>query len=80
MSKYADNPYAYINAQDLETAVVKAMTYADALRAVRELPSMEIVRCKDCRYASESYPQCSFATWYNSEDDYCSRGKRRESE
>ena len=40
--KYSDRPNAYINAKDLEIAVVKATTYGDALKAVREQPSIDI--------------------------------------
>ena len=38
----------------------------------------EIVMCKDCKYASDSeYTHCSYVTWYNGENDYCSRGERK---
>ena len=37
----------------------------------------DLVRCKECKYASDSeYTQCSYVTWYNGEDDFCSRGER----
>ena len=42
MMKYSDRPNAYINAKDLEIAIVKATTYGDALNALREAPSIEI--------------------------------------
>lgn len=35
------------------------------------------VYCKDCKYADEYY-NCSYTTWYNSPDDFCSRaGKKK---
>ena len=38
----------------------------------------EIVRCKECVYASkDDYTHCPYVTWWNSKDDFCSRGKRR---
>ena len=40
--KYNDRPDAYINAKDLEIAIVKATSYGDALDAVREAPNIEI--------------------------------------
>ncbi len=41
--KYSNSPNAYINAQELEVALVKATTYGDALKVFRETPSIEIV-------------------------------------
>ena len=41
--KYSNSPNAYINAQELEVALVKATTYGDALKVFREAPSIEIV-------------------------------------
>lgn len=38
---------------------------------------VEVIRCGDCKYADE-YNHCAYVTWWNSKDDYCSRGKRRE--
>ena len=49
MMKYSDRPNAYINAKDLEIAIVKATSYGDALDAVREAPSIDIVRCGECK-------------------------------
>lgn len=38
-----------------------------------------VVRCKDCKYAYENaIAMCGHVTWYNKEDDFCSRGERRE--
>lgn len=44
--KYSDRPNAYINAKDLEIAVVKATTYGDALSAVRKVPAVETKQIK----------------------------------
>ena len=39
--------------------------------------AVSVVRCKECKYASDSeYTHCSYVTWYNGEDDFCSRGER----
>ena len=49
--------------------------------AIDTAPSIDIVRCKECKYASDSiYTHCSYVTWYNGKDDFCSRGERKESE
>ena len=36
-----------------------------------------VVRCKDCKYADEA-GLCGNVVWYNTEDDFCSKGERRE--
>ena len=46
---------------------------------LREYDFEAVVRCKDCKYADE-YARCGLVKWYNNEDDYCSRGERREDE
>ena len=45
----------YINADETALAVVKATTYGGALRAVREQPTIDIVRCKECRWCKEEH-------------------------
>lgn len=39
--------------------------------------AVEVVRCKDCKYADEN-AMCRYVSWYNTKDDFCSRGERRE--
>lgn len=34
----------------------------------------ELVRCKDCMYA-DSYYHCTWANFWGTADDYCSRAK-----
>lgn len=36
----------------------------------------ELVRCKDCKHY-DGRP-CGKVDWYNSADDFCSRGERKE--
>ena len=38
---------------------------------------VEVVRCKDCKHA-DKYHHCDKVSWWNNEDDFCSRGERRE--
>ena len=39
----------------------------------------EIVRGKDCKHSQgEGYPDCNRVTWWNGENDYCSRAERKE--
>ena len=79
----------YIDADETTLAVVKATTYGDALRAVREQPSIDIVRCKECKHwddhrndswwsrdgACLKTSRLGDATYRNA-DDFCSYGER----
>ena len=59
------------------------INYGDAIGEIEQLPSAqpEIVRCKECAYASkDDYTHCPYVTWWNSKDDFCSKGKRRTDE
>ena len=85
MMKYSDRPNAYINAKDLEIAIVKATSYGDALNAVREAPSIEIIRCRECRHCSicgyrhgMNVYECriSHMRMYDTSNHYCSYGER----
>ena len=38
----------------------------------------DIVRCKDCVYAADDdYHHCSYVTWWNGENDFCSHAERK---
>jgi hypothetical protein len=52
--------------------------YADGIRA----RNSEIVRCCDCKHnpSKDEWIHCNRVTWWNSPDDYCSRGERKETE
>ena len=83
-----------IDADATILAVVKATTYGDALRAVREQPTVDavsVVRCKECkhRYVEEQswgeYNEfCDFwcdgnGYWASvNADDFCSYGEVRD--
>ena len=81
--KYSDRPNAYINAKDLEIAIVKAASYGDALDAVREAPSIEIIRCGECKhwrtkYFKDGHGWCEWHINETKADDFCSYGSRSE--
>ncbi len=62
-------------------AVPKATTYGDALRAVKEQPSIDIVRCKECRWGkpySDKQLECDALGLGGLKfpDDFCSYGER----
>ena len=46
---------------------------------VGQVPSadvVEVVRCKDCKYADE-YHHCYKVQFWGTDNDFCSRGERR---
>ncbi len=58
-------------------------TAEQVLFALDHQPSIDIVRCKECKHNynkvlnhGKMYPRCDFADWKLSENDYCSRGER----
>ncbi len=56
---------------------------ANVLATIDDAPSIDIVRCKECKHNynktlnhGKMYPRCDFTDWKLSENDYCSRGER----
>lgn len=85
--KYSDRPNAYINAKDLEIAIVKATSYGDALDAVREAPSIDIIRCGECKHRKPSVCVGSIKTYecditgfrmHDLTNHFCSYGERND--
>lgn len=82
----------YIDADDVANAIyhhfpsVRAM--ADARGVIEEAPTIDIVRCKECKYAevegrTTHYLVCQRHPYSASAvdlTDFCSEGKRKESE
>ena len=57
-----------------------------AMAQVKKAPTVEVVRCKDCKYFVDG-DTCFNNQWWNDdfftyvkEDDFCSYGERREGE
>ena len=48
-----------------------------ALADEAERHGIEIIRCKDCKYADE-YNHCSLVTWWNKADDFCSKAEQKQ--
>ena len=49
--------------------------------AVSDMPSIEVVRCKDCRYFNNTFPllhMCNVSGMKMETDDYCSYGERKD--
>ena len=79
----------YIDADDVANAIYhhfpSIRTMADARGIIEDAPSIDIVRCKECKhnYATERnhgkmQPRCDFTDWKLKENDFCSRGERAE--
>ena len=69
--------------QDGKTSCAHEYEHRHFLKILRDLPHAqpEIIRCKECAYASkDDYTHCPYVTWWNSKDDFCSKGKRRTDE
>ena len=76
--RYVDDEYVL---NKIYTLVNDINDYAPSIDVERPADVAEVVRCKDCKYASDSdYTHCSYVTWYNGKDDFCSRGERRDNE
>lgn len=46
--------------------------------SLKEIVDKAIVKCKDCKHY-DGRP-CGIVDWYNTENDYCSRGERKHNE
>ena len=54
-----------------------ANKFYEQLQEQSEGDWVKVVRCKDCKYADEA-GLCGNVVWYNTEDDFCSHGERKE--
>jgi hypothetical protein len=84
----------YIDADDVANAIYhhfpSVRTMADARGVIEEAPSIDIVRCKECKYkriydGETKYYYCALEDrpnrqWSIDEMDYCSWGERKESD
>lgn len=62
----------YVNLDEILLALPKSVE-----KIIRDLPTVEIVNCKDCKDA-DKYNHCSWVNWWANENDFCSRGTMRE--
>lgn len=55
--------------------------YDDVVYTLEHMPTVEIVRCKDCLHWKDSVVvghRCDIHNWISSEDDFCSRAEVKE--
>ena len=72
---YEYNPHA--TSTDFEETLVSVFD------AIDDAPSIDIVRCKECKHNyntainhGKMQPRCDFTDYKLTENDYCSRGER----
>ena len=72
----------YIRRQDVFTALnVACVTYdARGQRAIENIPSIKIVRCRECKDFHENYPwdMCRRVGMPTEADNFCSWGERKD--
>lgn len=74
----------YIDADDAANAIYhhfpSVRTLTDARGVIEEAPSIDIVRCQDCKYWVYNFNGCArnpcTEPWYAT--DFCNYGERRE--
>lgn len=57
--------------------IVEAESIDDIVLGLYTISCDPLTECKDCKWADE-YNHCAKVTWWNSEDDFCSKAERRE--
>ena len=73
----------YIDAEILKERLIKNITLTNAIdRSFNEAPSIDIVRCKECRYCDyvdmKTHLWCDYQEHYVLADDFCSYGERKD--
>jgi hypothetical protein len=86
MSRYISEKWLEDNAKMYSLGYYDSDEYAVPLELFDSAPSIEIVFCKDCRWArprtlkGETGYSCLFHRTLKAEDGYCDVGERKESE
>ena len=78
MSKYieADKAIGAVNGA-FKFEVERAENYRDiAVETLKLLPSVEVVRCKDCKHTDLFYPYCTIWEAAIDGDGYCYKGEK----
>ena len=84
LKEYIDNIFVVSWEHDYDGGFKDACV--EILNAIEDAPTIEIIRCGECKYWEESqyYPEfmvCTYvkgATFTRQHDDFCSRGERSE--
>ena len=72
----------YIDADELGASVIKNTVFdkGDVIKLIEDTPSIEIIRCRECKYWRNKNPQqiptASIMCGHMHPDDFCSYGER----
>ena len=74
----------WIDADELGASVIKNTVFdkGDVIKLIEDAPSIDIVRCKECKrryrsgYRGDEYWVCDFMDAKIKDDDFCSYGER----
>ena len=70
----------WIDADATRDLLIRSISLTNGIdTALREAPSIDLVRCKECRWYKD-FDGCFFSTAEVEPDDFCSYGERKESE
>lgn len=82
MSRYIDTKWLEDNAKEYSLGYYDYDEYAVPLSAVEDAPTIEIVRCRECKHWRNdgfcTRPLYSIEYQYMRADDFCSYGSRSE--
>ena len=76
-----------VDADALHTLLIKTKSIGElsakkAIRYVEDAPTVDavpVIRCKDCKYYEDDIGDCiGFGDTYVTEEEYCSRARRKE--
>ena len=76
MSRYIDTKWLEENAKEYSLGYYDYDEYAVPLSALDSAPSIDIVRCKECKYYEADW--CYWRDEAITVDDFCSYGERSE--
>lgn len=67
---------------ELKWLEVDTPVYHDVMSTIDEIATVEVVRCKDCRWLENDgyHTRCRITGLSVEAEEYCSRGERREDE
>ena len=71
---------AYINKAELlkELSVIQDRPVSTAMKIIKELPTIDLVRCGECKYRDSKFCQIRESMYGIKDNDFCSYGERKE--
>ena len=81
MSRYIDTKWLEDNAKEYSLGYYEEDEWATPLNVLDSAPSIDIVRCRECKHWNEEDHWCNIRDsygWDYKPDDFCSYGSRSE--